>query len=90
MGWAYCGLNTHTGDEMGYGVEGVCAHPECDAKIDHGLSYLCGDMHADDVSCNRYFCGKHLAAQRCAACWKLADEPDCCDGEGCEDCTGLA
>lgn len=86
MGWAYCGLNTDTGDEMGYGVEGVCAHPECDAEIDHGLSYLCGDMHADGVSCNRYFCGKHLTAapQRCAACWK--ELPDCCLGEGCEEC----
>ncbi len=88
MGWSNCGLNTDTGDEMGYGVEGVCAHPECDKAIDHGLAYLCGDMHADDVSCNRYFCYAHLtASQRCFACDKAEPECGACSDKGCEECT---
>jgi hypothetical protein len=48
MGWAYCGVNPDTGEEMGYGVAGQCHEHGCLAPIDHGLSYLCGDMHADD------------------------------------------
>jgi hypothetical protein len=81
MGWSYCGKNTDTGDEMGYGVDGVCAEPGCAEQIDHGLARLCGDMHADGVSCNRYFCGKHLTAgpQRCNACWAAGDFCDACD-----------
>jgi hypothetical protein len=81
MGWSYCGKNTTTGDEMGYGVEGVCAEPGCQEVIDHGLSRLCGRMHDDGVSCNRYFCGKHLnvSPQRCNACWDAGAICEACD-----------
>lgn len=82
MGWSFCGKNHYTGEEMGYGVEGVCAHPECSKVIDHGLARLCGDMHADGQSCNRYFCGRHLSVspQRCDVCYP----PECevCGGWG--------
>lgn len=61
MGWAFCGKNRATGAEMGYGVDGVCDHPECAEEIDHGLSYVCGGMHeGGELGCGRYFCGRHL------------------------------
>lgn len=85
MGWGYCGVNTDTGEEMGYTVPGVCAEGGCTAEINHGLAYLCGSMHQDGESCNRYFCGRHLFLgyrtpdgyawrQLCRAC--AAEAPD--------------
>lgn len=41
----------------GYGVPAECDHPECDAKIDRGLTYMCGDGHVD--SCELFFCMEH-------------------------------
>jgi hypothetical protein len=61
MGWAHCGVNPETGEAMGYGVAGICAHPGCDAKINHGLAYACGGMHeGGEHGCGRYFCAAHL------------------------------
>jgi len=79
MGWAHCGVNPDTGEEMGYGVPGVCSQPGCNVKIDHGLSYVCGKMHeGGEHGCGRYFCTAHLfhvftkagemSPQLCEAC----------------------
>jgi hypothetical protein len=65
MGWAY-GI-AHDGREIGYGVEATCDQPGCDAKIDRGIGYLCGDHAglavvldgADGPGCGRYYCGQH-------------------------------
>lgn len=60
MGWAYCGTDSE-GREIGYGIEATCDEPGCDAKIDRGLGYACGQMHGEDTYwCEKYFCGKHL------------------------------
>lgn len=86
MGWADCGTNPDTGDEMGYAHEGVCSEPGCETKIDHGLSYLCGEMHMDSETCSRYFCSEHLVGgnfphQRCRTCAALVpDEEETDDG----------
>lgn len=72
MGWAHCGINSITGKEMGYGVKGVCSHPECKQIIDHGLSYVCGGMHeGGEHGCGDYFCSKHLKYHGCdvRSCW---------------------
>lgn len=59
MGWAYCGEG-RDGRPIGYGVEATCDHEGCEAHIDRGLAYACGDMHGEDVFwCHRYFCGDH-------------------------------
>lgn len=79
MGWAYCGTNPDTGEEMGYGVKGICHYPECNTKIYHGLCYLCGAMHNDGVTCNHYYCPEHLVfgavdgegMQMCQQCYDL-------------------
>lgn len=82
MGWSYCGTNSTTGQEMGYGVSGVCSEEGCDVVIDHGLAYLCGEMHEDGLSCNKYFCSSHLTLgfptplERCQLCPTCAKEVD--------------
>lgn len=75
MGWAYCGTDK-SGRDIGYAVEATCDEPGCDAVIDRGLGYLCGDMHCDGWSCNGYFCGKHLevSPQRCLRCAHAPDD----------------
>jgi hypothetical protein len=61
MGWGYCGVNSNTGEEMGYSVTGICSFSGCTKKIDHGLSYVCGGMHeGGEYGCGRYFCSEHL------------------------------
>lgn len=82
MGWAFCGKNGQTGEEMGYGVEGICAEPGCNAVIDHGLGCLCGEMHEDPETCQRYYCGEHLffpergRGMRCARCVDPVEDED--------------
>ena len=60
MGWAY-GTNNQ-GREIGYGVEATCDDGGCEAKIDRGVSYVCGGEHdGGEKGCGRYFCGDHLS-----------------------------
>lgn len=69
MGWAYCGVD-EDGRPIGYAVEAVCDHPECEEEIDRGLAYCCGGMHGGEAvqgedgsfvtTCGRYFCPEHL------------------------------
>lgn len=42
----------------GYGVPAICDHPECEAQIDRGLEYRCGDDGED--GCGLSFCSSHL------------------------------
>ena len=78
MGWANCGKNYETGEMMGYAHTGICHEKGCAAKIDHGLSYVCGGMHeGGENGCGYYFCSEHLhyslmegdhAVQACQSC----------------------
>lgn len=70
MGWAYGIVD---GREVGYSVEAVCDEPGCEASIDRGLAYACGNDHgAGEDFCERYFCGEHLffmeRGPRCGEC----------------------
>jgi hypothetical protein len=59
-GWADCGTDRN-GRPIGYAFEATCDEPGCEAEIDRGLSFACGDQHGEDVHCcERYFCGWHL------------------------------
>ena len=42
----------------GYGVPAICDPPDCDAAIDRGLSYRCGEE--SDRGCGLSFCLAHL------------------------------
>jgi hypothetical protein len=77
MGWAH-GTN-YKGEEVGYGVEAVCAEDGCDEKIDKGLAYCCGDLEGveGERGCGRYFCTAHLWYSGASHKW---------DGQRCADC----
>lgn len=62
MGYSYYLLPD--GREAGYGVEAECDHPNCHARIDRGMAYLCGQnplghKDADEPGCGNYYCGDH-------------------------------
>lgn len=65
MGWSI-GYDNNWRRHIGYGVPAWCDHPECDAKIDRGLSHVCGGPHpyGEPHGCGLYFCGKHLTLTR--------------------------
>jgi hypothetical protein len=57
MGYAIYEFN---GRDCGYAVPAVCEHPNCDAEIDRGISYVCGGTPDSEFGCRLYFCEKHL------------------------------
>ena len=69
MGWAI-GYDDNWRRDIGYGVPCVCDHPKCNAKIDRGLSYVCGyEPYGGERGCGLYFCGNHLSwDHRCPRC----------------------
>ncbi len=88
MGWANCGQDSKV-RQIGYAHLATCDHPGCEAKIDRGLSYVCGTMHGEDEdSCEGYFCGDHKQFMKssievgrdwvevCEECAKLLEEID--------------
>ncbi len=77
MGWGRGTLGN--GKDVGYEVLAKCEQRGCKERIDRGLAFACGDMHgSDDISCDGYFCAKHLrysvrwdtgaSVSLCAAC----------------------
>lgn len=73
------GVYQREGRWQGYGVPAVCDDPDCSAKIDRGMSYLCGDEPGSEKGCGLFFCLNHL--------WigQTDDDPQmcrrCCDDE---------
>ncbi|MER5461693.1 hypothetical protein ABT010_13585 [Streptomyces sp. NPDC002668] len=44
----------------GYLVEAMCDKPDCTARIDRGLDFLCGETPGgDEYGCGGYFCYEH-------------------------------
>ncbi len=74
MGWG-SGVN-HEGRTIGYTHESVCEAEGCEAQIDLGLAYCCGDLEGVDGErgCGHYFCYDHL-------CFSAAYE-----GQRCDEC----
>ena len=56
MGYAIYQVGDRWG---GYGVPTYCEHPDCNEKIDRGMSFACGGEPFSEVGCDRYFCSKH-------------------------------
>lgn len=64
------------GQEGGYNVAATCGHEGCDAEIDRGMYFMCGDSPhgGTEDSCGMFFCEAHLEViggverQRCTAC----------------------
>lgn len=60
MGWSI-GFDEKWQRDIGYGVPAYCDHPDCNEKIDRGLSYVCANEEPrGGDGCGLYFCGKHL------------------------------
>jgi len=63
MSWAV-GWDAKNQRDVGYGVPAICDHPDCDEKIDRGLSYVCGsEMYGGEHGCGLHFCSEHTSAQ---------------------------
>jgi hypothetical protein len=64
MGWSI-GFDSNWQRDIGYGVPAYCDHPKCNARIDRGLSYVCGgEPYGGEVGCGLYFCYEHLQGWR--------------------------
>jgi hypothetical protein len=60
MGWSI-GYDSNWHRDVGYGVPAYCDHPKCNAEIDRGLAYVCGnEPYGGDRGCGLFFCGAHL------------------------------
>lgn len=68
MGWSI-GFDSHWNRDIGYGVPAYCDHPQCEAVIDRGLSYVCGgEPYGGEKGCGLYFCSAHGGGYRCQRC----------------------
>lgn len=70
MSWAVGEFN---GRDIGYGVPATCDHPDCGARIDRGLAYVCGgEVYGGTRGCGLFFCDLHRAGEHelCARCAK--------------------
>ncbi len=56
MGYGFYIMN---GRPSGYMVLATCDRRGCNAEIDRGLAYRCGDPNEDE-GCGLYFCPDHL------------------------------
>jgi hypothetical protein len=70
--------------DIGYGVPGICDHPDCNVLINRGLAHVCGgEPYGGDRGCGLFFCGNHLhtCGHRCERCAKrrkpFLAKPDC-------------
>jgi hypothetical protein len=81
MGWG-SGINEQ-GREVGYLVDAECDFPGCGARINRGLSYVCGDMHdGGNHGCGGYFCERHLESTSVGRlCGKCAEDAPPYDDE---------
>ena len=75
MGWSI-GYDDRWQRDIGYGVPAWCDHPDCNERIDRGLSYVCGgEPYGGERGCGLYFCERHLLIharlpQLCERCSK--------------------
>lgn len=68
MGWSI-GHDDNWNRDIGYGVPAICDHPDCNAEIDRGLGYVCGDdVYGGDKGCGLFFCSKHKLPIYCERC----------------------
>ena len=75
MSWAF---GIENGREVGYAVEATCDAPGCDAKINRGISYRCGEtrqLHGGH-GCGGFFCSTHKRGTFCAPCEKTVADDD--------------
>lgn len=75
------------GREAGYGVAATCDKGGCEAKIDRGMGYLCGEQpdgwrSEDEFGCGNYYCEAHKYDHGCPnqECGDYSEDGSlCCD-----------
>lgn len=79
MGYSI-GFDSTWNRDIGYAVPAVCDYPECNAEINRGLSYVCGEeAFGGDDGCGLFFCSKHrnyseaLDCEVCERCHKTLE-----------------
>lgn len=75
MGWSI-GFDEKWNRDIGYGVPAWCDHPDCNERIDRGLSYVCANAEPrGGEGCGLYFCPEHKG------CFVVDNEElnDCCE-----------
>jgi hypothetical protein len=74
MGWSI-GFDRNWMRDIGYGVPATCDHPDCSAKIDRGLAYVCAHQqpYGGEDGCGLYYCHAHLLGGMCERCSAIAD-----------------
>lgn len=79
MGYAVYERN---GRDCGYGVPSKCDQPGCEADINRGIDYCCGELPGGgEHGCGLYFCYKHLYSTKrgtiCVRCrrWEKPYNP---------------
>lgn len=75
MGWSI-GYDDNWKRDIGYGVPATCDHPECNARIDRGLAYVCAhqEPYGGEEGCGLYFCHAHLVGGMCERCASKTDD----------------
>lgn len=75
MGWSI-GFDSNWNRDIGYGVPATCDRPECNAKIDRGLAYVCAhqEPYGGEDGCGLYFCHEHLLGGKCERCAARTDD----------------
>ena len=77
MGWSL-GFDEHWNRDVGYEVPAKCDHPDCDEKIDRGISYICGgQVYGGEHGCGLFFCDSHLYYRQAAV--RLVQVCERCD-----------
>jgi len=72
MNWSV-GYDSDWQRDIGYGVPSICDHPDCDERIDRGLSYVCGGEPYGGEGCGLFFCQKHLSGIFCERCLRTLE-----------------
>ncbi len=78
MGWEI-GFDENWNRFVGYGVTAYCDFPKCNATINRGLAYVCGnEPYGGDNGCGLFFCPDHLnylrkGDQVCSRCGHYKD-----------------
>jgi hypothetical protein len=79
VSWAV-GYDSKWKRDIGYGVIAYCDHPDCEAVIDRGLSFVCGgEPYGGERGCGLHFCASHLYFASDGANVQLCDR--CSEGE---------
>ena len=76
MSWSI-GYDANHKRDIGYAVPSTRDHPDCNLRINRGLSYVCGGVPYGGDGCGLFFCGWHLStSSKCQRCEDNSEQGD--------------